>query len=344
MENKDRKDIRSMVSIMLGAVSLILFAGSIYFVKEFSILWGSGAGSVLQASADNAVTIAVLQPITSNLGLFHIAILISYLLFIISLMLTCAALIMFMHRKESNTAQIKTYGLLHTALVLFYALIILILMSYFLQYIQSYYVYVIYAGIALGVVAGAYIQYDVRIESLPSRRGAGTKNAINMDPSKPFSNMLNLQEELFSKMSGKMYVVDKHFNSSALANFHRLADPYISNFTNITILTSQEMLDTSFSTSVMDFNKELSSSGTNVEVRIMDPKDSAEQHERFVMDERTAYKIPPFNIINKKSEHITKIKLSEAKSRFYYLYGRASKIDNYLVRKGHEEQNIGSSV
>jgi hypothetical protein len=162
-----------------------------------------------------------------------------------------------------------------------------------------------------------------------------------MDPSTPFTNMLNLQHELFSKMSGSLSVVDKHFNTSSLENLHRLLDNYVANFKKITVLTSREMLDTNFSASVIEFNREMESEGVNAEVRIMDSKDSAEQHERFIMDEANAYKIPPLNIINKKSEHITKIKLSEARSRFYYLYGRASKIDNYETKKNHEGQKHG---
>jgi hypothetical protein len=339
IEDQDRKEIRSKLFLALFAVSLMLFAGSIYLVKTFAIFWGSGVGSALQATADKTQPIQAIQPITTNLGLFHIAIVISYVLSVVSLVLTSSSLILYLRREEDDPNTTRTYGLVHSVLTVFYALILLVLLTELSAYLQTYDLYIIYLGILLGLAVDAYIQYDIRTTATAqSGNLSSAEHDISMDPATPYTNMLNLQHELFSRMAGHLRVVDKHFNTSSLENFHRLLDKHIANFTKITILTSKEMLDTNFSVSVTEFNKELESEGVTTEVRIMDAKDSAEQHERFIMDENTAYKIPPFNIINKKSEHITKIKLSDARSRFYYLYGRGSKIDNYLVRKGHDEQ------
>ena len=336
-KDQEEKRLSSKLFLALFAVSLILFAGSLYLTKTFAIFWGSGVGATLQATADKVQPIQTIQPITSNLGLFHIAIVISYVLSVLSLVLTSTSLVLYLRREEEDTNATRTYGLVHSILTVFYALILLVLVSELSAYLQTSYLYIIYLGIALGIIIDGYIQYDIR-SAAGSQHLLTTEHDISMDPATPYTNMLNLQHELFSKMAGHLRVVDKHFNTSALENFHRLLDKDIANFTKITILTSKEMLDTNFSVSVTEFNKELESDGVTSEVRIMDDKDSAEQHERFIMDENTAYKIPPLNIINKKSEHITKIKLSDAKSRFYYLYGRGSKIDNYLVRKGHEQQ------
>ncbi|EQD46801.1 hypothetical protein B2A_08729, partial [mine drainage metagenome] len=62
------------------------------------------------------------------------------------------------------------------------------------------------------------------------------------------------------------------------------------------------------------------------EVRVMNPEDAAAQHERFIVDSERAYKIPPLNIINKKSEHIVSIKHGEALRRFDYMWGRGRKV------------------
>jgi len=333
-QDKDAAELRSSMLLALIAGSLILFAGSIYVLKDFSILYGVGVGATLQSVADNAILNQTIRPIAANLSFFHIGIAISYLLTVSGLILCSAALIIFLRKDDNPTRTMRTYGLLHSAFTILYLLVLLLLLSYFYQYVRAFYLYIVYFGIAVCAISNAYIQYDIRTLS----KNQKIRSSINLDPSTPFSNMVNLQDELFSKMAGHLKVVDKHFNTSSLVNFHRLIDKNAGNFQKITILTSQEMLDGDFSNGVSDMVKELGPKGVQLEVRIMDEKDSAEQHERFVADDSVAYKVPPFNIINKKSEHISRIKLSDVNSRFNYLYGRASKIENYLVRKGHDEQ------
>jgi hypothetical protein len=51
------------------------------------------------------------------------------------------------------------------------------------------------------------------------------------------------------------------------------------------------------------------------------------------MDQRNAYKIPPFNIINKRSEHVIKASFRDADRRFSELLNRAIKLENYQVEK-----------
>jgi hypothetical protein len=181
---------------------------------------------------------------------------------------------------------------------------------------------VIYAGIALGVIANAYLQYEIRAK--PSVHMM--HSSLSIDPSTPFSNIINLQDEIFSKMGGHLRIIDKHFNTTALTNLSRLIDGYTSNFNRITIITSREMQDSKFTANASEFEKEMSGMGIPTEVRMMDQKDSAEQHERLLMDDNVAYKIPPFNIINKKSEHITRVKAAESRARFHLLYARAAKV------------------
>ena len=67
------------------------------------------------------------------------------------------------------------------------------------------------------------------------------------------------------------------------------------------------MLDSSFNKEYKDLKNELEGHGTVLEVKLMNNNDAIQQHERFIFDDVIAYKIPPMNIINKKSEHIVKI-------------------------------------
>ncbi len=155
-----------------------------------------------------------------------------------------------------------------------------------------------------------------------------------MDPNTPYANLAKLREQLFSTLSGDIKIVDKHFNSTAIANLHRLISDERGNLISIIVITSNEMLDSSFGDNYNDLKKELNNSNIDFQVKIMNKEDSGAQHERFIMDDRTAFKIPPFSIINKKSEHITKINIREAKKRFDYLFQRSVKYENFIVKEG----------
>jgi hypothetical protein len=316
------QELRSALFILILAASLILFAGSVYAVKEVTQLYGAGAGAVLQARADNATVAQALQPISYNLGLFHLGAVLTYILSLIAIVLFGSALLMAMRRNEEDTSFALTYGLLNTTFLIIYIILLATLLSYFGGYLSQTYLAIVYAGIALGLITNAYLQYELRANASAHMM----RTSISMDPSTPFSNMINLQDEIFSKMGGHLRIIDKHFNTTALTNLSRLIDGYTSNFNRITVITSKEMQDSKFSANASEFEKEMAGLGIPTEVRIMDQKDSADQHERLLMDDQVAYKIPPFNIINKKSEHITKVKSAEARARFHLLYARAAKI------------------
>jgi uncharacterized membrane protein YhaH (DUF805 family) len=316
------QELRSYLFIMILVASLIMFAGSVYMVKQVAELYGSGAGAVLQSRADGTNVISLIQPVSSNLGLFHIGAVMSYVLSLIAIVLFGSSLLMVVKRADEDASFALTYGLLNSTFLAIYTIIMLTLLSYFQIYLSSSYIFVIWGGIALGAVANGYLQYELRVK--PSAHLMSS--SVSIDPSTPFSNMINLQDEIFSKMSGHLRVIDKHFNTAALTNLSRLIDGYTGGLNRITVITSREMQDSKFSLNAQEFEREMQGKGVPTEVRIMDPKDSADQHERLLMDDSVAYKIPPFSIINRKSEHITKVKSAEARARFHLLYARAQKI------------------
>ena len=92
------------------------------------------------------------------------------------------------------------------------------------------------------------------------------------------------------------------------------------------------MMDMDLAKNVFDLSNEMKSKNVNLQFRVMSDSDSAIQHERFMMDDNYAYKIPPFNIINKKSEHINRINLSEVRGRFRQLYSNSMTIENYRAK------------
>ncbi len=222
--------------------------------------------------------------------------------------------------------------MLHSGLVVFYILMIYLILSDFYTSFNQIYLYIVYFGMGLCIMSDLYLQYEIRQPKAESK----IPRTISIDPSKPFSNVIALQDQLFPNMNGHLKIVDKHFNSAALQNFHRIAEKSMQNFTKVTILTSKEMLDSGFGQYVSDLRSELSGAGVGLEIKLMDDKDTVDQHERIMLDDKIAYKIPPFNIINKRSEHITRISHEEANKRFQYLFNRSIKLENYSVKRARD--------
>ncbi len=338
MEAEERKQRNVLVLIALLAGSMLLVAGSLYMLKELAYLygWGIGATAAAQQLGVNITSSSSAATLISDITILHDGLYESYALALIALVTMASALILFVRRYDKNQNSQSTYSLLHSAFTIFYLLILFILVTNLSTSFKLPYLFVTYIGIILCLGADAYMQYDLRKVTFFSRPQQRGKTSVTMDPSKPFSNLIALQE-IFGNMSGELKIVDKHFSSSALENLHRISEKSISNFTKMVILTSKEQLDSGFGAAVVDFKKELNERGTGLEVRFMDDKDAVDQHERFMMDDKMAYKIPPFNIINKRSEHITKINFMESDRRFKYLYGRAISLENYSVKRARDQ-------
>ncbi|MEM3839319.1 MAG: hypothetical protein QXF01_01935, partial [Candidatus Micrarchaeaceae archaeon] len=303
-----------------------------------SILYGVGAGAVIQSTYNNNATIAPsVAPAAQQLVAIHDGILESYILFLVATAAMGGAFLIFIRRNERSSATQSRYVPFHVAMVAVFALILYVIISEPYMSARGFYMYVTYSGIGISLACDLFLEYLNRTHS--HSKVQGLRHTIAIDPKKPFSNLIALRESIFSNLSGHLRIIDKHFNTTALANLHRLVYESIGNLSKITILTSKEMLDSDISSSVSDFRAELSGSGIELELKLMDDKDAVEQHERIMLDDKIAYKVPPFNIINKKSEHITTISHSQAERRFEYLYKRAIKLENYATKASRPAQH-----
>jgi hypothetical protein len=339
MEEDERKQRNVLVLIALLTGSLFLVAGSLYMLKELAYLYGVGIGATTAAQqlGVNITASSSAAALISDITILHGGLYESYALTLIALVAMGSALILFVRRYEKNQSSQSTYSLLHTAFTVVYLLLLFVIVTNLSGSFKLPYLYIAYLGIIFCLGADAYMQYDLRQMAFFNRSQRG-RNSVTMDPSKPFSNLIVLKE-IFGNMSGELRIVDKHFSSSALENLYRISEKSRTNFTKLAILTSKEQMDSGFGAAIIDFRKELNVHGIGLEVRMMDEKDAVDQHERFMMDDKVAYKIPPFNIINKRSEHITKINFAESDRRFKYLYGRAISIENYSIKKARDPQS-----
>jgi hypothetical protein len=337
---EEQKEMKTELLVMLGIGSFILVLGSVFMIQLFSVMYGAAIGAIAQSVSENAPVVQGLQSAVLQVNSLHSSIMQSYVVLIIALMLLSTAFLMFIRRQERGTNTVRKYSMMHGALAVVYLMMIFIVFVQFYADISFIYIDAIYFGVALCLVVDGYLNYAVRMQEHPKK--AKIKSSVSIDPSKPFSNVLNIHEHLFANLSGNLYIIDKHFNSQALANFHRLFSGAESNVKSISVLTSTDMLDAGFQSNVNDFRRELELMGIRLDVRIMDDRDRVEQHERLIMDDGKAFTIPPFNIINKRSEHINRIGFGEAKRRFDQLYSRSITLENHAVKNARgQEQNHG---
>lgn len=333
MDSESSKKLTNTLVLILNASSALLLMGSLFLIQIFALLYGFANGVVAQGNLSTTTVAHPLQQIVTQAAYLHVGVLESYILSVVAIILLETSFLLFLRRTERTNSGARKYVAMHTAFTFIYALIFAVIYTSSSQYLNEIYIWAIYIAIPLSLVAGIYLNYAMRI---PTEHAAKMRRNISVDPRTPFSNIVELQDKVFSNLKGHLRIVDKHFNSAALINFHRLMAGSEKQFDKITIITSTEMLDSSFGKNMADFKKELETDEVEFDLRFMDENDKVEQHERIMLDDTVAYKIPPFNIINKRSEHIILINHGEAQRRFEQLLKKAISFENYSVKKGRD--------
>jgi hypothetical protein len=314
--------------ILLNVASIILLFSSIFIIQILSIAYGTGAGALIQSKQDNMSVAPILQPSVANLAHIYSSIAEAYILLIIALISEGIGFAFVVNERSKS----KKYIAMHASLVLIFVLLYYIILSSLSIANISLYINIASVAIVLSFAVDAYLAYA--FSSI--KRKQPRKTNISINPSTPFGNALELQEKLFSQLGGNLRIVDKHFNSNSLSNLYRLVSPYLKNLTAIRIITSKEMLDKNFAVNYNDLKAELAKSNVEIELRIMSDEAAKEQHERFMFDSENAYKIPPINIITRKSEHIVRMSLADAKKRYEELYRNSVKFENFYSIANNE--------
>ncbi len=309
------------LSILLITFSVILLGSGVLSVEFFSTQYGLGAAAILTATATNTSVIHLLQYAASQNGVFYQAILESYIITGIGFVLFAMTFVLWLHKQSGYGNFLKIFTPLHLILVFIYFVLLFITYSAFDFNLYSLTLDITYLSIIFSILLDVYIGYRIYGTDVKKRF-----SGIKISPNKPYTNMINLRERMFSSFTGNVGIVDKHFNSQALLNLYRLISDN-KNIKEITIISSSEMLDSSFNKEYRDLKNELEESGIKIEVKLMNQNDAVQQHERFIFDDSSAYKIPPFNIINKKSEHILKMSRRDAVKRFEELLLKSVKIN-----------------
>ncbi|MDE1845735.1 MAG: hypothetical protein KGH53_00410 [Candidatus Micrarchaeota archaeon] len=333
MEEQSKRDSYSGMLLLLIAGSVLLIFAAIYFIQIFGTEYGVGAGALVQSQADNTIVVSNLQALSSQLIVLNQYVLESYLAVVLGLLLALLAVVLYINRKNRYDEANRRYIMLHTTITVVYIILFWIIYSGFVHSTLSIMVYLGYFGMIVCIITDLYFEMNAR---QANSRKVGVRT-INIDPETPYTNLQVLRHQLFSKLKGNVRIVDKHFNSNAIANLHRLVSDDLESIDSITVITSEEMLDARFGDNYRDIRGEFANADVALEMIVMPREEAAKQHERFLFDDTEAFKIPPLNIINKKSEHVTKINLEETRKRFEYLLQRSTKLENFLLRQGKGE-------
>ncbi|MEM4064568.1 MAG: hypothetical protein QXW57_02845 [Candidatus Micrarchaeaceae archaeon] len=326
----------------LGVISILLATATMYVAEISSMAYGIAAGALYQSNYHNESVIPAFSQIVGSIHAIYAAIYEVYVLFFIAMGLVVASVAEFL--RSGIRAGIRRYSLLHTSMTIIYLLLFFVLFNNLslsgINSVNSYIFKLIYVGGFLMLGIDLYIEYEMHA---PAQRARRFSREIAINPSTPYSNLMKMRDELFSGLSGDVRIIDKHFNSAAIANLYRLLQDNRS-IKSIGILGSNEMLDSQFDKNFNDFSGELAGKGISVEFMLMSSENAAAQHERIIFDDSKAFKIPPLNIINKKSEHITRLKRSEASRRYEELSKGAISYKNYVLKQARGNSNANANT
>lgn len=312
---KGKNDIVSTV-VFIGSILTVLYA--LYYMQQLSVAIGVGSGAYVVGSAYNITLSQSIVSVINSLPVLGLALNLNYLMFAFSIMLFgLATLQLFQNRKGTGNLALMIVSALY--------LIIAAMLETSFSFSEPYPVFAV-ACMGAGIILFPSLYVALSL-GLPSKT-KGMTRSIKLNPLTPYTNMVNLSNELTARLHGNLKILDMHFDSVGLRNLSQLLSGNEPNYSSVSILAKGERFDAKFIKECRDFRDELANKGIAFETRIISSEDSTMQHERLMMDDRHAYKIPPLNIINKKSEHIVKINHDEGSRRFSDMWSRATKFEN----------------
>jgi len=298
---------------------LLMLIYTFYYVEKLSYSSGFYSALLLVAHlnstliAKEGITNLASQSTATALGIY-----ITYILLPLGLVtFTISAMLLF----SKLSGKLGWLALIFASIM--FAIVAVVLESMFSTSYFAMQSLLLYASIALVLVPSLLALHRGRIyEHMQHAK------PIAINPETPFTNMLVLSGRLMSRLSGSIRILDMHFDAKGLENLSRLIKGHEGQYKNIMVLAKADRLGREFSSNYWDFIDELKKKNVAFELRVIPEELTVEQHERLIIDDNTAYKIPPLNIINKKSEHIVSVNHSEAMDRFEYFWSKSVKFEN----------------
>ena len=306
-------------------IAALAFIGSLgtmlitfYYVQSISLVLGVSSGIALIASSYNLTLNSTTLSLANGVPTYSLGVYFTYLMLPISLAMFGLSILWFF---GSRRGRISGMSMLFLS-VIFAALLTIFKLNFdFSEPIAL--IVAGYIGAALSFAAGMYAFMQRQQHHRAIR-------PLAIDPSKPYSNMLQIYDKVIGNLSGNVKLLDKNFDTSSMSNLYRIVSAGKDLIKNVMVLTSQDRLGKAFERDYYDLKKEFEAYGIGIDIRVMSDQDAQSQHERFIADSLNAFKIPPLNIINRKSEHIVRISPNEVNRRFDTIFNRSTKLENFL--------------
>ena len=309
---------------LLGGFATVLAA--FYFVEHLSLSIGIYYGVFGALKAYNISPSANFLNVLSSYATITGSLYVSYVMIPLALIIFSVGVLWLFSKSYLKL----TSAVLMIASVLF--LLLTIMLQFQFNFSSSFPILPIsYTGSLFSLVSGSYTFLQLERKATKSVRSA---RPIHINPETPYSNMLLLSNKLMGRLNGEIKILNMHFDVNALNNLILLTSKNTERYRKISVLTKSERLGGEFDKVYMDFKTELANKSVEFEMRILSENDASRQHERLMLDGSTAYKIPPLNIINKKSEHIVGINYREADNQFKNLWEKAVKFENFKQNQG----------
>ena len=309
---------KGVISLIIFFASILTLLYAIYYIQQLSLNIGIGAGAGIVASSNaNIIVNVTIAQLLNNIPTLQLALSISYILFVLTIIMVIASGLQILNKRSGIE-----WPIIIGISALAYLLLSILLETSFI-FAEPYLIFSLSTiGGAIVVLLSIYNAFGIiRIRHHAIRN-------IRIDPSKPYTNMIKLSDELFSKLSGDIKILDMHFDSLGLKNLAILLENSNISYLSVYVLANEDRIGGRFIKEYNDFKNELKNRNIIFEMRILNENDAIQQHERLLIDNSNAYKIPPFNIINRKSEHIVRTNYKDALIGFEYLWGRAKKLEN----------------
>lgn len=323
MARENKLDLGALVALAGGFLCLLC---ALYYMQQLSYSVGVYSGISVVVNTYRLNTTSALISTLAQSSTILLALHLTYVLVPFALVILAIGMLWLFT---------KSYPRFTAEALVFCALIYMIIvgiLGFDFKFSGSYIFPAALGGGVLVLLSAAYLIFVSRTKSPAQKRAA---SPIMINPDTPYSNIRILSTKIMSKLSGEVKILDMHFDATALENLMQLIDKNFERYTQISVLTKGDRLGGTFLNSYKDFKTELKNKNVEFELRVLDGEEATKQHERFIMDAYAAYKIPPLNIINKKSEHIVSIKHEEALRRFDALWAEATKFENIKAKPGN---------
>ena len=316
LDRRIKADI-SIYSAFFGGLLALIYTLSYMEQLAYGLGFASGSATILKYYNISSPLPSAITALISGSGAALIALHITYVMLPVSVLSVVLAALWVFHR---------AYGRTGGAAIVFMAIVLLMLTALLdsdFSFGSGIGAYVPYFGYLLMLIGGAWAIIIHRTVQ------AGAHGSIEINPDTPYTNIIMLSRKMMNKLHGEIRILDMHFDDKAFENLAYMTRRNIGNYTSIRILTRRDRVGKDFEKAYVEFKKELENRAIALEIRVMGGDDAVEQHERMIMDSEKAYKIPPFNIINRKSEHIVQLEYSGSRKRFDEIWNRSTKIENF---------------